>query len=132
MIFLFLISGLKSISRRITNDDRILSKRALRKELIENKRSELISSEKTNAVITSELYWKYDQYCRDNNYTFVSTWGVWLDKYRDTCSKQFKKFQDNNRERGRLCDARDSRKHSLVSNSRGSTYCLQFNFINIT
>ena len=86
----------------------------------------MILSERTNASITCDLYWKYDQYCRDNNYAFVSTWGLWLDKYRDTCSKQFKKFQDNNKERGRLCDARDSRKHSVVRYSRGLSHLIVY------
>ena len=67
-----------------------------------------------NATITKELYWKYDNYCRENNYSGVLVWGLWLEKYQESCIRQFKKFQENNKERGILCAARTARKHSMV------------------
>ena len=120
VIFIFcrvilIFSGAKSTMKAVTAEEKNDAKQLIKKELIELKRNELESAELTHAFITKELYWKYDTICRENNYISAPTWGAWLEKYRDTCTRQFKKFQDNNKERGMLCAARVARKHSVVS-----------------
>ena len=111
--FHFFLGG-KITSNVVTKEDKIIAKQIIKKELIEYKKNELKSEEMANATITKELYWKYDNYCRENNYSGVLVWGLWIEKYQESCIRQFKKFQENNKERGILCAARTARKHSMV------------------
>jgi len=98
----------------ITKEERESAKSDIKKDLIALKTTELLSAERTHVFITKELFWKYDGVCRDNNYAGTVTWGVWLEKYRLNCTRQLKKFQENNRERDLVDAARVARRHSVA------------------
>jgi hypothetical protein len=52
-----------------------------RNKMITDKTEDIYSSERSNASVTKELFWKYDGECRDLNYKHTVTWGEWLQRY---------------------------------------------------
>ena len=65
-------------------------------------------------MITTELFEKYDNMCRDNKYVNCIVWGDWLEKNRNTNIRQLHRFEEGKKEREILSANKSARKHSVV------------------
>ena len=72
-------------------------------------------SERTDATVTINLFWKYDKYCTENGHKGCSVWGDWLFKYSETKKRDLKRLISDNKERSHLCVAAIQRKKYVVS-----------------
>ena len=115
MNFDILILGVKVSPNRITSSDRENAKSTLKKELMTQKIAEFQTLERTEAFISTDLYWKFDSYCRELKYNGTMTWGAWLEKHRAVCVRQFEVFREQKREREALCVLKEARKKTVVS-----------------
>jgi hypothetical protein len=109
-----LVIGVKVAPSRINSTDMENAKIALKKELMTQKIAEFQTLERTEAFISTDLYWKYDTYCREMKYSGAMTWGAWLEKQRAVCVRQFEMFREQKREREALCALREARKKTVV------------------
>ena len=64
---------------------------------MQQKASEWRAAERTNAVITKDLYWKFDTYHRDHNYHQCMTWEKWLIHHRKESQQQLELFVRNDK-----------------------------------
>ena len=90
-------------------------KKILSKELINTKIASIQLSERTDAYVTINLFWKYDKYCSENGQKGCSVWGDWLHKYSESRKRDLKRLISDSKERSYLCGAAIQRKKYLVS-----------------
>lgn len=83
--------------------------------LVKEMKDELMSSERLSASITKDLYWKYDEYCRDINYGNSSTWGEWLGKHVTKSKEQLQRLRDDMMERSRAAKAKAARSSAVAA-----------------
>ena len=71
----------------------------IKKDCINSKKEELREIERSHALITKDLYWKYNSYIKENNYSGNITWIKWLNKYQKDCFKRIEEFHINEKNR---------------------------------
>ena len=98
-----------------SNSEKESVKKTLAKELINRKISSIQLSERTDASVTTDLFWKYDKYCSENGHKGCSVWGDWLHKYSEARKRDFRRVTMENKERSNLCEAVIQRKKFVVS-----------------
>jgi len=100
---------------RLPEDQKKAIRRELADNLIKGKEEELKSSERKGAILTKELFWKFNTACKDSNYSLNLTFGEWLKRYREQASSRLDKFKKDATERRSYMAFKAKERSSMAS-----------------
>ena len=103
--------------KRLSEDQKKEQFNTIRAQLLKKKAIDLRASEKNEAAITKDLYWKYFKDCHNKRFdaTKVYTWGAWLSKYQIDDIKWIKGSKESADIRSKISNARAIRKQTKAS-----------------
>lgn len=103
--------GYWRIWQKLPEDNRKEVKESLIKKLVDEKREELKSAERTRMEVTKSLFWQFDASRRDRE----CPWTEWLPNHLEKFRKNLDKFKKNEEERLKIASKQKKRRKSMAS-----------------
>ncbi len=103
--------GYWRIWQSLPKEKRSAIKEDIVKKLVDEKREELKSSERTKHEITKQLYWQFDAARKEREVP----WTDWLPSYLDKVRRNLDKFKKDEEERLKIASKQKQRRKSMAS-----------------
>jgi hypothetical protein len=103
--------GYWRVWQSLPKERRSAVKEAIIKKLVDEKREELKSSERSKNEITKQLYWQFDAARKERE----TLWSEWLSSHFDKFRRNLDKFKKDEEERLKIANKQKQRRKSMAS-----------------